>query len=673
MQFLFPGFLWALGLLAVPIIIHLFYFRRTRRVLFSSIEFLKEIKEEQSARQRLRNLLLLLARLLALAFLIFAFAQPFIPGRSDVKKGARSVSIFVDNSFSMQADNNGVPNIELAKESARQIISSLNDEDRIQILTNDFEGKHQRWIDKQTAQTYVDAIKWTPVVHDLKEVIGRQRQMFAKSENNIRQSYLVSDFQKNISDLGEQADTSFDIFAIPLQSEISANLSIDTCYFESPVQILSQNNRMIVRLHNWSNREASNIRLELDVDGLSKPVGSLNIPAGKSVTDTINISVAKGDWHEGSVRISDYPVQFDDIYYFTFYTPPRIKVLSVYQGQPDARVSALLKNVTPFEGIQQTAGAVNYGVFGTYNLIVLENLPDISSGLATELTKYIQTGGNVLVFLPEDASLAGYNSFLSSNAAATVAGYKAGDKEVSNINTEEFVFKDVFENKKNDLYLPHTKGNYAVTNNVRSRSENIMTYRDGSIYIGKYSIGAGHLYLSTAPLDSKINNLTLNAELFVPMIYRMSVSSGQAKASSYVIGNRVLASVPYESTSEDNQLHVKGKNEFIPGIFKQDKQAFLDIRGQVSESGIYRVTDKNNNLVQLLALNYDRRESDNRLSTEADLGGISHLKLIKTADPNALSAIVKEENQGITLWRLCLILALTFLLAEVLIVRFYKK
>src|SRR6187551_2784529 len=85
MQFLYPAFLWALSALAIPIILHLFYFRRYKKVYFSNLRFLREVKEETSARNRLRNLLILIARLLAMAFIILAFAQPFIPIDKSIK------------------------------------------------------------------------------------------------------------------------------------------------------------------------------------------------------------------------------------------------------------------------------------------------------------------------------------------------------------------------------------------------------------------------------------------------------------------------------------------------------------------------------------------------------------------------------------------------------------
>ena len=89
MQFIYPQILWALLALAIPVIIHLFHFRRFKKVYFTNVKFLKEIKEEKSTRNKLRNLLVLICRLLAYAFIIFAFAQPFISKNETTKTGKK--------------------------------------------------------------------------------------------------------------------------------------------------------------------------------------------------------------------------------------------------------------------------------------------------------------------------------------------------------------------------------------------------------------------------------------------------------------------------------------------------------------------------------------------------------------------------------------------------------
>jgi L-asparagine transporter-like permease len=78
MHFLYPAFLFALLTLAIPVLVHLFNFRRYKKVLFSNVQFLKEVQEQQASRRNLKERLILAARLLALLFLVFAFARPYI-------------------------------------------------------------------------------------------------------------------------------------------------------------------------------------------------------------------------------------------------------------------------------------------------------------------------------------------------------------------------------------------------------------------------------------------------------------------------------------------------------------------------------------------------------------------------------------------------------------------
>jgi len=184
MQFLYPAFLYGLLALAIPVIIHLFFFRRFKKVYFTNVKFLKEVKEETSARRKIRNLLVLLSRLLAMGLLVLGFAQPFIPQDTEVKKGAKAVAVYVDNSFSMSSLSQDVPLIDKAKERARAVVSAYNVEDRFQILTGDFEGRHQRLVSQEDALALIDEVKVTPSVKKISQVIVRQRQALETRQDN---------------------------------------------------------------------------------------------------------------------------------------------------------------------------------------------------------------------------------------------------------------------------------------------------------------------------------------------------------------------------------------------------------------------------------------------------------------------------------------------------------
>ena len=84
MKFLFPQFLWALLLLIIPIIIHLFNFRRYKKVVFSNVTMLKEIETQSRKTKQLRKWLILLTRIIALSSLILAFAIPYIHSKDSL-------------------------------------------------------------------------------------------------------------------------------------------------------------------------------------------------------------------------------------------------------------------------------------------------------------------------------------------------------------------------------------------------------------------------------------------------------------------------------------------------------------------------------------------------------------------------------------------------------------
>src|SRR5215204_2104474 len=119
-QFLSPTLLYALLLIAIPIIIHLFNFRRFKKVFFTNVRFLKELKQETTSKSKLKHLLVLAARILAVAFLVFAFARPIIPSGQKKQNGSTdAVSVYVDNSFTMQAIRTDGTLLEVACRKAK--------------------------------------------------------------------------------------------------------------------------------------------------------------------------------------------------------------------------------------------------------------------------------------------------------------------------------------------------------------------------------------------------------------------------------------------------------------------------------------------------------------------------------------------------------------------------
>ena len=68
MVFTAPLFLIGLVAVAIPVIVHLFNFRRYRKIYFSNVERLEQLKSETQRQSTLRQLLIMAARILAVAF-----------------------------------------------------------------------------------------------------------------------------------------------------------------------------------------------------------------------------------------------------------------------------------------------------------------------------------------------------------------------------------------------------------------------------------------------------------------------------------------------------------------------------------------------------------------------------------------------------------------------------
>ena len=133
MQFKHPEILYALCLLIIPIIIHLFQLRRFQKEAFTNVAFLKQVVIQTRKSSQLKKWLTLLTRMVLLACVIIAFAQPFTSKSTTFSTTPETV-IYLDNSFSLQAKGEQG---ELLKRAVQDMIDEINPDDKISILTND--------------------------------------------------------------------------------------------------------------------------------------------------------------------------------------------------------------------------------------------------------------------------------------------------------------------------------------------------------------------------------------------------------------------------------------------------------------------------------------------------------------------------------------------------------
>ena len=420
MQFLQPLFLIALATIAIPIIIHLFYFRRYRKVYFTNVQFLKEVKEESSIRSRLKNLLILLARILAVIFLVLAFAQPFLQKDESVQQGKKAVSIFIDNSYSMASLGQSTNLLEMAKRDAQTIADAYELTDDIQIVTHNFQAKQQRLINKEEAINMIQEIDLTAASHQLNEILARQHFALQQSDADNQVIYWISDFQKSICNFPIEVDSAINLNIVPLYPVIEKNISIDSVWFAGPVHLLNQTDELFLKIRNWGQDPVENAKISMTKGDQVQAIGTVTIPAQSSVVDTVKITALNDEWQKIKLQVSDFPVQFDDAFYLTYPVVNTIQLLHIYEQTPNSFLDAAIDNENYFQSTTVPSSRLDYGQFSDYQLIILDELSTIASGLSTALENFIRNGGNVLVFPSAESNIDDYNLLLSKlNAGKT--------------------------------------------------------------------------------------------------------------------------------------------------------------------------------------------------------------------------------------------------------------
>jgi hypothetical protein len=682
MNFLFPTFLIGLAAIAIPIIIHLFNFRRYKKVYFTNVQFLKELKQESDSRSRLKEWLILAMRILAISCLVLAFAQPFIPGKAKVQQGQKAISVYVDNSFSMESTNKQGTLLENAKTAATEIVNSFNAGDKFQLLTNDFEGRHQRFLSKEEFIEQLDEVKISSATRTINDVLKRQQDFLQNSSSKNKRVFLLSDFQKNSSLINKSdLDTTVQISLIPVLSSELNNVYIDSIWFETPVQQFGTQQVIHAYVVNKSNKDIENGSLKLVVNAKQVALNSFNVGAGDKKDVSISFTVKEKGINKGILKIEDYPVTYDDEFFFSFNAQTVINAL-VINGK-DSRTAgnfkSLMQNDSLFVYTENTETAIDYSLFSKLNMIVLNELSTITTGLSSELQKYVNAGGSLVIFPARKADLVSYNDALQNLQLPKIAATDTSNTKTQAINFEQGLYEGVFEKTDQRMDLPKVYEHYSFVQNSRSNAQNILTLQNGNPFLTQYNNGSGKIYLFSVASDELSSNFTKHA-LFVPTLIKIAVLSLRPEPVYYKTSVNEAITLPNSSGFSDKPLHIINAaktTDVIPEHRLVNNTVNIFTQNQVTGAGHYTVMD-NETVLKGLAFNYDRKESDMNFYTKEELQkqvDETGLKNVNVIEPNGknLTDALQEVNDGKKLWKLCLILALVFLAAEILIIRLFKN
>ena len=665
MQFAFPTFLFALFALAIPILIHLFQLRRYKKIVFSDIRFLKQITEQNQKQRNVKEWIILAARCLALACLVFAFAKPFIPlNNKTINKNNKVVSIFIDNSYSMSQQNKEGQLLEVAKHKASDIVSYYGDNDLFQILTNDFEGKHQRLIEKKDFLLYLDEVKLSNQTKQFDKIIARQKQAFEAEAISNKIVYIISDLQKNQFQQLAAIDTSLLVNFIQIKPNVSNNISIDSAWIEQPLILPNTNTFLHVKVSNYGNTEITDVPLIFKIDNVQKGMANITCKANSSADVQIQFSLNDAQYHQAELSLLDNPVVFDDKLYLTLKAYSNQNIIAINPNKYIQNVYSIDEN---YKLQSFNSNAIDYSSFNNASCIILNEVADISSGLQTELQKYINNGGVALIIPSANGiNLPKINTFLKQLNAPQLFALSNQNLKVSRINVFDDVFKNVFSKIPEIANWPSLSKNYSMQLNSGLKGYHIATLNNDAPFIFKSRYGKGCVYLLSIPLQNDWSNFTEHA-LFVPFMLRLPLVNKQSGALYYNMDKPV--NYAFDKNTNSKVVYLKdNKDEIAFDVNNNESKSTANISG-VKQAGSYQVFDKNKtDLLATISFNLNRNESNLNIISNDSLSNIN-TTIIQTADLLKHQKEIELNYNGTQLWRWFLLAALAFILVEILLLK----
>jgi len=640
MQFKHPELLYALFLLLIPIIIHLFQLRKFQKVDFTNVAFLKKVTIQTRKSSQLKKWLTLLMRLLALASIIIAFAQPFTASKTALNTNKETV-LYIDNSFSMQAKGNKGP---LLQRAIQDIYAQPNNDEKISWFTNNFSKKNASI---QDFKNEILKIPFTQTQLSPEEIILKANQLFSKDAGVDKRLIVVSDFQQNGT--FPDKDDNFTLNAVQLKPINTANIAIDTAYIET--------------------KKAANIQLKVKVSGIgdiqtSVPVSLYNgeVLIAKTAVDfsenkenTITFDIENIEGFKGRIEIIDPNLSFDNTLFFTVNAAKKIKVLSI--NEANSSYLQRLFEQPEFDYSQQTFNDLNYNDIPTQNFIILNEVKDIPASLSTSLKSFSDNGGSLLIIPSNKLTINSYNTLLNSFQLGNIAEVIENEKKITQIIFDHPLYKDVFEKRVVNFQYPKVNNYISISSNASAP----LKYEDGSPFI----LQRGNLYFVTAAINTENSNFQ-SSPLIVPTLYNMALQSLPLPKLYYTIGDQNVFAVSID-LKQDEILNFKDETQtFIPLQQTKANQVNITTIVEPSIANTYRI-EKDNKLIEFVSYNYNRKESALYYANPEDWNGIELYNSVED-----LFSTITEANTINSFWKWFVIFALLFLILEMLILKFYK-
>lgn len=682
MKFAHPNFLYAFFLLIIPIIIHLFNFRKHKTIVFSNTQFLKQVEQQTKSVSTIKHWILLFTRILLFSALILAFAGPYLPNSDNQQSEEDIVAIYIDNSNSMQMMSTEGVLLSNGLKTAKSIVERSDNKTKFLITSNDFKGAQQRIVSKSDAIDFIDEIKFTPLVKDLQDVFEYQKSFLQeKNKFNNARFVVISDFQKSTTGLPFTNNDSINNSYTPIyiNSINTGNLFIDSVWFDTPLRTLNLPNQLYFRVRNTSSEPVNSVGIEF-VNGDLTRRQSIDIDANASKIGSLSYLDKIAGIHTCELRVKDKHVTFDDQFYFSYQIQNNLNISIINGSNATNFVERLYQLDSNFIVNSYSYNAVPSDVVNSSNLVVLNELNTISTGLMDQLVDFTENGGSLVILPGEDLDFNQFNKLLTLLKMPNL-GNKQQSNVLGGINYKEPFFKNVFEKEEQHVAFPIVKQYYPILGNGFMAMQQLMHYQDKTGFFIKSGQLNKQIYLSSVGLNESFGSFGKHA-LFSTILLRISELSSSKNPIYCTLNNPSVYRFTVPDDKKDTPIQLilgSNKQVFIPAQKRNGSLIEIYLNKDNSNnqlaSGNHLVT-YNGKTIGTLSINQDFTESNLETIPVEDLkvslqqSGFKDISLIEINETQTDFSLKLENRKEY--WRILLILALVFLVLEILVIKLMK-
>jgi hypothetical protein len=642
MQFKHPEILYFLFLLAIPILVHLFQLRRFQKQYFTNVRFLKELSMQTRKSSKIKKWLLLFTRLLLLACLIIAFAQPFFKAKDNEHKGNEMV-VLLDNSFSMQAKGDKG---ELLKRAVQDLLENTPEGQRFSLITN----TEAYWdTDIKSIQRELQTMAYSPVAFHPDFLMAKAE---AKHPSTGKDVVVITDAVNLDNREIKKLDPKSPVYFIIPEAENKNNIAIDSVYIS---QNLDNFYEIGVTLQAYGTAE----------DGIPVALYNGKQLAAKTVVkfDTpkkaITFTIPKKDFH-GYVSVSDNSLTYDNTYYFSITKPEKSNVIAIGESTKNNFLSRIYtEDEFNFKASELTS--LDYNSLEKQDAIILNELKEVPQSLITTLKSFYAKGGNIVIIPSGEGTAQNINTVLSNFGNISLKATPPANRQITKIAFSHPLYQTVFEKKTNNFQYPKVKSGFTLSGNALP----VLSYEDQTPFLASLTNRLGNVYLFSSPIN-KVNSNFQNSPLIVPTFYNMAQNNSKTGVNAITISdnqNLVLDA----QLSKDEVVTVKNEtSDFIPMQQVLNNKIKLSFGDYPEEAGNYSIMKNDENLKNI-SFNHTRNESD----LGAQNAGIAD-DFTKANSVSTVFNDIQSERTASELWKWFIIGTLIFLLLELFIQKFVK-